>query len=63
MKVSFQDGRMLLPLSNSCCPDETNNSCPAAKGCFITGIDIMNYILQVILLRRYELRYVRKRYA
>ncbi|XP_057373484.1 chorion peroxidase-like [Daphnia carinata] len=37
MKVSMKNGRELMPLSPTCCPNDPTNTCPAAQSCFMAG--------------------------
>ncbi|KAI9556896.1 hypothetical protein GHT06_016690 [Daphnia sinensis] len=37
MKVSVKNGRELMPLSHTCCPNDPTNRCPAAQSCFMAG--------------------------
>jgi peroxidase len=36
MNVSFQKGKVLLPLTNNCCTDNTT-TCAEAASCFVAG--------------------------
>ena len=44
MKVSVQNGRNLLPVTNTCCPGDPTNSCAAAPSCFAAGVSELKYI-------------------
>lgn len=37
MKVSIQKGKVLLPIINTCCPDDPTNTCSDATSCFTGG--------------------------
>lgn len=37
MKVSIVDGRVMLPVTNTCCSGDPTNSCPGASSCFVAG--------------------------
>lgn len=46
LKISISDdGRVMLPVTTTCCPASTNNNCDLAKSCFFAGKQ--NYRLSV----------------